>query len=83
MLKAGEELITLSNNKEYSVVSSIIYEGSNYVCLIDTDSYKDYKFCLYENDELIVVKDHDLIEVLISKFNSDLKTNIAKIINQD
>lgn len=82
MLKAGEELITLSNNKEYAVVSSIVHDGNNYVCLLDTESYKDYKFCLYENDELVVVKDNDLVEVLISKFNADLKTNISKIINE-
>ena len=81
MLKQCEELITLSNGKEYSVVSSIVYEGNNYVCILDTLEFKDYKFCLYEDDELTIVKDFDLLEVLISKFNADLKNNISKIIN--
>lgn len=81
MLKQGEELITLSNGKEYSVVSSIVYEGNNYVCILDTLEFKDYKFCLYEDDELTIVKNFDLLEVLISKFNADLKNNISKIIN--
>lgn len=82
MLKQGEELITLSNGKEYSVVSSIVYEGNNYVCILDTNDFKDYKFCLYENDELTIVKDYNLLEILISKFNTDLKNNISKIIDE-
>ena len=34
MIKQGEEILTLSNGKDYSVVSSIMYEDSNYVCLL-------------------------------------------------
>ena len=83
MIKQGEEILTLSNGKDYSVVSSIMYEDSNYVCLLDIDTYKDYKFCKYENDELIVVKDKDLVKSLIIKFNSDLKNNIARIISDN
>ena len=82
MLKQCEELITLSNGKEYSVVSSIVYEGNNYVCILDTNDFKDYKFCLYENDELTIVKNYELLEILISKFNTDLKNNISKIIDE-
>ena len=83
MIKQGEEILTLSNGKDYSVVSSIMYDNSNYVCLLDIDTYKDYKFCRYENEELYVVKDKELINTLIVKFNSDLKSNIARIINDN
>ena len=79
MLNQGE-LIQLSNNKEYAVVSSIFYEGINYVYIIDTESYKDYKLCKFENELLKPVKDEDLLKILIVKFNDDLKENIAKII---
>lgn len=78
MLEQGE-LLTLSNDKEYAVVSSIIYQGANYVYLLDTENYKDYKFCKYEEEELIVVKDEELLKVLITKFNSNLKDNIVNI----
>jgi len=81
MLNQGE-LIQLSNNKEYAVVSSIFYEGINYVYIIDTESYKDYKLCKFENELLKPVKDEDLLKILIVKFNDDLKENIAKIIEE-
>lgn len=80
MLKQGE-LLTLSNKKEYAVVSSIIYQGANYVYILDTDTYKDYKLCKYEDENLIVVHDEELLKTLIIKFNDDLKDNIANIID--
>lgn len=78
MLEQGE-LLTLSNDKEYAVVSSIIYQGANYVYLLDTDVYKDYKLCKYEDENLTVVKDEELLKTLITKFNSDLKNNVSNI----
>lgn len=81
MLEQGE-LITLSNNKEYVVVSSIKYQGFNYVYILDTETYKDYKLCKFSNEELSVVKDKDLLTVLITKFNSDLRENISKIVSE-
>lgn len=81
MLKQGE-LIQLSNNKEYAVVSSIIYEGDNYVYILDTETCKDYKLCKFEDELLKPVKDEELLKILIVKFNSDLKDNIAKIIEE-
>lgn len=79
MLEKGE-LINLSNNKEYAVVSSIIYQGANYVYLLDTDTYKDFKFCKYEEEKVKLVKDEELVKVLIAKFNTDLKENLASIV---
>lgn len=78
MLEQGE-LLTLSNDKEYAVVSSIIYQGANYVYLLDTDVYKDYKLCKYEDENLMVVKDEELLKTLITKFNLDLKNNVSNI----
>ena len=40
MIEQGE-LLTLSNDKEYAVVSSIVYEDTNYVYLLDTDTSLD------------------------------------------
>lgn len=79
MLKQGE-LLTLSNKREYAVVSSIMYEDVNYVYILDTETYKDYKLCEYSNERLIVVEDPELLKLLIVKFNNDLKQNIASII---
>lgn len=80
MIEQGE-LLTLSNDKEYAVVSSITYDGANYVYLLDTDTYKDYKFCKFENDVLKVVKDEELLKTLITKFNYDLKDNLVNMVS--
>ncbi len=82
MLEQGE-LLLLSNDKEYVVVSSIAYQNNNYVYLLDTETYKDYKLCLFEDDVLKIVDDENLLKVLITKFNKDLKENLSKIINED
>lgn len=79
MLKQGELLI-LSNKKEYAVVSSIMYEENNYVYILDTETYKDYKICECFNNRLTIVHDPELLKILIVKFNTDLKENIASII---
>ena len=81
MIEQGEMLV-LDNNKEYSTVSSIMLNDINFVYLVDTEVYKDYKICKYENDSLEEIVDPDLLRLLISKFNKDLKENLAKIINE-
>lgn len=80
MIEQGEMLV-LSNNKEYAVVSSIMVQDINYVYLVDTEKYNDYKICKFENDSLEEIVDTDLLRFLISKFNKDLKENLSKIIN--
>ena len=70
------------NNKEYTVVSSINIDDKNYVYLVDTDKYREYKICEYADDTLEEVVDSDLLRLLITKFNKDLKENLAKIINE-
>ena len=79
MIEQGE-LLVLSNDKEYAVVSSIIYNNVNYVYLLSTDDYKDYKFCEYVDDKLNVVKDPELFKTLITKFTSDVKENIINVV---
>ena len=81
MIEQGEMLV-LSNNKEYAVVSSIMMQDTNYLYLVDTDKYNDYKICKLVDDSLEEVVDTDLFRLLISKFNTDLKDNLANIINQ-
>ena len=44
------DLITLSNNKQYLVVSKIIYNSENYLYLVDINDNKNIKF-VYEKQE--------------------------------
>ena len=75
MLEQGE-ILNLSNSKEYVVVSSVNYEGENYVYLLDTETYKDYRLCHYQDDVLKEVEDPELF-----KFNADLKEHLTDIIS--
>lgn len=81
VLEQGE-ILELSNDKEYVVISSIIYQGANYVYIIDTETYKDYKVCKYQEEELEDVTDDELFKNLIFKFNKDLKANLAKVLSE-
>ena len=82
MLEPGE-IVTLSNREEYAVVSSIEYEGKNYVYLMNLEDYKNFKFCEFKDESLYVVQDSELIKKLIIKFNTDLKHNIGNIIKDN
>lgn len=63
-----EEILTLDNNKEYVVVSTLDYDNSHYVYLINIKDKKDFMFCKFENNELIKITDNNLVERLMHLF---------------
>ena len=67
MLKQGE-VLTLSDNKKYSVVFSCEYENKNYVYLMDQDDYSNSIFCEFINEELEEVTDEKTLEIIMKKF---------------
>lgn len=71
MLRQGE-ILTLSDNKKYTVVSTTEIDGNNYVYLIDQDDYTNVMFCKFENDSLEEVVDSNLIERLMITFKNNL-----------
>lgn len=69
----ANDLIALSDKNEYVVVSKLIYNDKEYYYIADINDSYNVKFCYRENDELIVVKDSELImhlACLISQNNS-------------
>jgi hypothetical protein len=63
------EILTLSDNKKYSVVFTTRYNTSNYVYLIDQDDYTNTMFCKYDNNNrLEEVEDSNIIEELLKLF---------------
>ena len=63
------EILTLSDNKKYSVVYSTVLNSKNYVYLIDQDDYTNTMFCEYDNDNgLEEVVEPEIIEQLLIKF---------------
>lgn len=69
MLEQGN-VLTLSDNKEYSIVFSTKYNNSNYIYIIDQDDYNNTMFCKFNDvdDELEEVTDKKIIENLLLLF---------------
>ena len=67
------EILTLSDNKKYSVVYSNVLNYKNYIYLIDKDDYTNTMFCEYDsNDGLEEVVEPEIIEQLMLKFSKDM-----------
>ena len=68
MLNQGE-ILTLNDNKKYSVVYTTELNSKNYVYLIDQDDYTNTMFCEYDNNNgLEEVVEAEIIEQLLAKF---------------
>ena len=68
MLNQGE-ILTLDDNKKYSVVFTTELNAKNYVYLIDQDDYTNIMFCEYDNNNgLEEVTEPEIIEQLMAKF---------------
>jgi len=68
MLDKGD-LITLSNDKEYVVINQIHMDGKIYLYLIAKDGISSILICELKEDNLIIVKDAELFQKLVVKFN--------------
>ena len=69
MLEQGE-ILTLDDNKKYSVVFTTELNSKNYVYLIDQDDYTNTMFCGFDNENgLEEVIESEIIEQLLVKFN--------------
>ena len=72
MLEQGD-ILTLEDDKEYVVVSSVMLDNINYVYLIQSNNLSNVMFCKYDNtDGLYEVDDPDLIVELLKMFNIQL-----------
>ncbi len=68
MLNQGE-ILTLNDNKKYSVVYTTELNSKNYVYLIDQDDYTNTMFCEYDNNNgLEEVVEPEIVEQLLAKF---------------
>lgn len=81
MLEQGSTW-TLSDGNKYTVVSIVKEKNKKYVYLINRLEIQKYIIAEYIDDEIIEVVDPDLLEVLIVKFNEDLKESLPRIISE-
>lgn len=62
-------VLTLDNNKKYVVVDSINYVGKVYLFLTEENENEvNIMICEYNNSQLNLVEDEELIKTLTEKF---------------
>ena len=68
MLEQGE-ILTLDDNKKYSVVYVTDYNSKNYAYLVDQEDYLNNMFCEYDDKNgLQEVVDPEIVEKLLARF---------------
>lgn len=72
MLEQGE-ILTLDDDKEYTVTFTTMLDDKNYVFLLETNNYENNMFCEYEEGDLEEVTDINVIERLLEKFQEYIK----------
>ena len=81
-----KDLVTLSDDKEYIVVSKVVYESKTYYYLLENIDYSNVKFLVENGEELKSVKDKELILKLLPLFiqatNETITEEEMEIINQ-
>ena len=66
------DLVTLSDDKRYIIVSIINHNDINYYLLCDENNPKQYMFCYLKEKRLVIVKDNSLYQILSLKITKDL-----------
>jgi hypothetical protein len=68
-----KDIVTLSDQNEYQVVSKVDFEYRIYYYLVDINEISNVKF-LYENqDKLTEVEDEELVSKLLPMFYNEIK----------
>lgn len=76
------DILSLSDGKDYIIVSKTDYDHKIYLCLVDINDNKNIKFCYLDNDEVVVVKKENLSEVLVLKLLRGM-SKIADLIKKE
>ena len=75
-----KDIITLSDNNEYVVVSKTDYQDKIYYYLIDKNNNENIKFCVEnnENKSLLEIEDTSIIQQLLPLFVESTSKSITK-----
>ena len=65
-------VLELDDEKNYAVISQINYNEKIYIYIIDIADNSNMMFCELQNDELVTVSDHKLLENLVLLANKDV-----------
>ena len=68
MINQGD-VVTLNDDKNYSVAYTAILNDNNYAFLVDQDDYTNTMFCRFNNDNgLEEIVEPEVIEQLLTNF---------------
>lgn len=70
-----KDILTLSDGNEYVIVSKITYENKIYLYLVDINNHNNIKICYLDNNEIVIVKDNNLIIKIMPLLLKELKNN--------
>lgn len=72
-----KDIVTLSDDNKYGVVSKITKDNTTYYYLVDINDNSNIKFCYEDTSngilELVEINDVELIKNLIILFNNNIK----------
>ena len=68
MINQGD-VVTLNDDKNYSVAYTAVLNSNNYAFLVDQDDYTNTMFCRFNNDNgLEEIVEPEIIEQLLNSF---------------
>jgi hypothetical protein len=74
-----QDIITLNDNREYVVVSKVLIQNKEYICIIDIIDHTNLKYAEIKKDHISIINkdEKELLEILIPLFykNSYNKIN--------
>ena len=71
-----KDIVTLSDQNEYQVVSKVDFEYRIYYYLVDINEISNVKFLYENNDKLTEVEDTELINTLLPMFYKKIENII-------
>ncbi len=68
-----KDIVKLSDDNDYQVISKVNYEGLNYYYLVDMNDMTNSKFLYEDGENLTEIDDPELMERLIPKLFAEIK----------
>jgi len=72
-----KDILELSDNNRYIVVSKVFYDNKDYLYLVDVNDNDNLKFCYLDNDEIVEISDKDINTKLLPLFFDKVKDTIS------
>ena len=76
-----KDILTLSDNNRYGVVSKTNYQGKIYYYLVDVVNVENMKFWVEGDNKLTEIEDKNLIKTLIPLLADEIKDEMDEMLS--